>query len=220
MKRSILIQQIYPDTPGVKLLEMTRNHHEAYCKRHGLDYRCVIDNPSTIPPEAGSWGKIQLIKDALADGYDSVIWLDADTLIVDMDTPLTKGVVAGKIGVCWHRIPQGDHWNVGTIYLDNTEETRAFIDAWLASYPPEYDGWMEQGVFNKMAQKSKTVVTISDRWNATLAVSMVPDAVVLGFHGQGDTKYRADLMKRTMDKLFPNQKADAAQGEREVKDDG
>jgi hypothetical protein len=214
---TILIQQIYPDTPGVAMLELVKYHSEKYCQRHGYVYQCTVENPRPdFDPLQGSWGKIELIREALELGYKNVIWLDADTLITDFNTDLRDAIQPGKIGACWHRIPQLSHWNVGALYVSNTAETRAFIDEWLASYPPPADDWMEQGVFNRMAMKSKTVVTLSDKWNATLDVNMVPDAVVLGFHGQGDTEYRINIMKQTMDRLFPSEKAETPQGKREV----
>ena len=190
------------------MLEVTEERHRKYCKRHGIYYRPVIGNPlPEIPPEeVGNWARIKLIKDALDEGFDCVYWLDADTIIYDAEVDLSGAIEEGKIGACWHRIPQLNHWNIGALYIHNTEETRKFIADWLASYPPPNDGWFEQGVFNRLARKSKVVVTVSDKWNATLDVSMVPDAVVLGFHGQGDTEYRINEMKQTLTKL-PNVKA-------------
>ena len=217
MSDAILIQQIYPDTPGVAMLEMVKDHSQAYCDKHDIAYLNMALNP--IPnsdPLQGSWGKVELIKRALAEGYKYVIWLDADTLITDFDTDLRDAIQPGKIGACWHRIPQLNHWNVGALYVSNTPETRAFIDEWLASYPPPADGWMEQGVFNRLGMKSNVVVTLSDKWNATIDVNMVPDVVVLGFHGQGDTAYRINEMRQTLDRLFPAQKAEMPQGTREV----
>lgn len=213
---AILIQQIYPDTAGVEMLQLTEAHHAAYCKKWDIDYQCVYDNPlPESDPLKGSWGKIKLIKDALAEDYDYVFWLDADTLIVDMDTDLRDAVNFYKIGACWQRIPQLHHWNVGALYIFYCDETQEFIDAWLASYPGTPQ-WLEQGAFNELAMTNKTVATISDRWNATIDVSEVPDAVVLGFHGQGSTENRIELMRDTLNQLFPVQKADAAQGMSEV----
>lgn len=202
MNDALLIQQIYPDTPGVTMLELTRPHHGAYCEKWGFDYWCKFEN--NLPdsdPLRGSWAKVELMRQALRD-YQSVVWLDADTLIVDFETDLRDAIQLGKIGACWHRIPQLNHWNVGALYLDDAEEVREFVDHWLDLYPGINDGWMEQGVFNRMARESRTVVTLSDKWNATLDVSMVPDAVVLGFHGQGDTKYRTKIMQDTYERLF------------------
>lgn len=207
---NILIQHIHANTPGVGMLELTEPRHREYCQKHGIHYKPVIGNPiPEIPPEAGNWARIKLIKDALEEGFEQVYWLDADTMIYDLETPLSEAVQTGKIGVCWHRIPQLHHWNIGAMYLENCEEVKDFISNWLASYPPPNDGWLEQGVFNRMARQSKTVVTISDRWNATLDVSMVPDAVVLGFHGQGETEQRLDIMKQTLDRIANKESQDS-----------
>lgn len=203
MNDCILIQHIHADTPGVKMLELTRAHHAAYCERWNMDYRPIIGNPVPhIPPGAGNWAKIELIRQALDEGYQYVAWLDADALIIDFETDLREAMQPNRIGACWHRIPQLDHWNVGVLYIHNSTGTREFIYQWLTSYPPPPDGWMEQGVFNRMARESNIVTTISDRWNATIDVSMVPDAVVLGFHGQGNTEYRYKEMQETMEALF------------------
>lgn len=211
---NILIQHIYANTAGVPMLELTENRHREYCRTHGIHYKAVIGNPlPEIPLEAGNWARIKLIQDALTEGFAQVYWLDADTMIYDMQTPLSEAVSPGRIGVCWHRIPQLHHWNIGALYMDNTPNVRNFIGNWLDSYPPPSDGWLEQSVFNRMARTDKTIVTISDRWNATFDVSMVPDAVVLGFHGQGDTEHRIELMKKTLAKI---EGAEAAQAKREA----
>jgi len=220
MSDNVLIQQIYPGTPGVKLFDLTRKHHQAYCDRWDFDYQCVIDDPAPeLDNKFGNWAKVKLIRQAM-DKYELVVWLDADTLIKDTETWLGAACEYFKIGACWQRIPQfpQGHWNTGALYIHNCDATRKFFDDWLAAYPPPNDGWLEQGIFNRMGRAGDTVVTLSDRWNATLDVSMVPDAVVLGFHGQGNPQYRYNLMRDTMQRLFPDEwKASVtAQGEREV----
>ena len=203
MRDALLIQQIYPDTPGVEMLRLVEPHNANYCAMFNMDYWCKYEN-SIIgsDPLKGSWSKVELMRQGLTKGYNSVIWLDADTLICDLNTDLRDAVQYQKIGACWHRIPQLSHWNVGALYLDNCKEVRQFVDAWLAGYPGANDGWLEQGVFNRLGLQSKTVTTLSDKWNSTLDVNMVPDAVVLGFHGQGDTPYRIKIMQQTYERLF------------------
>lgn len=202
MNNAILIQQIYPDTEGVKLLELTKQRNRDYCIRWQMDFQCLASasSPQYADPTPGSWSKVELIKFALEKGYKYVIWLDADTLIKDLETDLRDACING-IGACWQRIPQLHHWNVGALYLTNTPQVKQLIDAWLAGYPGLNDGWNEQGVFNKLAMQSKTVQTISDRWNATLNHTMVPDAVVLGYHGYGTTQERYDAMLVTLKSL-------------------
>ncbi len=207
MNKSILIQQVYPGLGFEPMLRLTQAHHRAYCDLHGIVYQPVFDKVFEHDPLLGSFAKIELIQKTMNNGYNEIVWLDADTLIVDTSVNLCKGVPRFGIGACWHRIPQLNHWNVGALYIDACNATKEFVNEWRGVYPPPRDGWNEQGVFNRLALQSKTVVTLSDKWNATLDVSMVPDAVVLGFHGQGNAEYRYKLMKQTMDKLFPKVEA-------------
>jgi hypothetical protein len=200
MNNAILIQHAYKGE-FEPMLELTRARNEAYCQAHNFDYWCECYDDPRWPVEHGGWVKIDLIQKAMKAGYEYIVWLDADAMIADMETDLRDAIQPNRIGACWHRIPQLNHWNVGVLYLDNSPETRGFISDWLASYSEPKDGWKEQGVFNRMAMKSKTVVTLSDKWNATINVSMVPDAVVLGFHGAGNAQQRYGLMKQALAEL-------------------
>ena len=199
MNNAVLIQHAYV---GVfePLMELTKEHHATYCERHNFDYWYEIGEIER-PKEHGAWAKVKLILKALEKGYEFIVWLDADAMIYDADVDLREAIQADKIGVCWHRIPQLNHWNVGVMYLHNSVAVQNIIDNWWASYPAPADGWFEQGVFNRISISNKTVVTISDRWNATFDVNMVPDAVVLGFHGQRDAQYRLKLMQQALDKI-------------------
>lgn len=199
---AVLIQQIYPDTEGVKLMELNRERNTEYCRLHEMDYWHRVEN--SLPgsdPLKGSWAKIELMRQALEAGYEYVIWLDADTLIRNMKSDLREAELYNHIGACWHRIPQLHHWNVGALYLSNSERVRSFVWEWLSGYPGLNDGWLEQGVFNRLAMQSDIVQTISDKWNATINFTEVPDAVVLGYHGAGDTKARYELMKEVLAEL-------------------
>ena len=204
MNNAILIQQVYPMEEGsfLPMLELTRERNKAYCLRWQMDYQCLESASSAkyADPFKGAWSKVELIKFALEKGYQYIIWLDADAMIKDLDTDLRDGCING-IGACWQRIPQLHHWNVGVLYVANNPDVKDFIDTWLAGYPGIGDGWFEQGVFNTLAMKSNVVQTISDRWNATINYSMVPDAVVLGFHGDGDYKKRFEDMQHTLKQL-------------------
>lgn len=213
MNNAVLIQQAYPGKGFEPMIELTRERNAEYCKRFGFDYEVHIDavNPEW-QIEQGGWAKLLLIRDALQKGYKYVVWLDADAMIYDLNTDLRDGCPNG-IGTCYHRIPQLNHWNVGVMLMQNTSEVRDFIAEWINQFPGAKDGWFEQGVFNRLGMKSKVVHTLSDKWNATVNVSMVPDAVVLGFHGHGNAKQRFEAMKRISDK-----EAVKAQAKSEVHD--
>lgn len=199
MNNAILIQQVFPGMGYEEMIELTRARNEAYCQKYSMDYEVLIGVMSAKYADAdkGAWVKIELIHRALFKGYQYIIWLDADAMIKDLNTDLREGCSNG-IGACWMRIPQLNHWNVGVLYIQNSQAVKNFVAEWLVEYPGEKQ-WMEQGVFNKLGMKSKVVQTISDRWNATMNYSMVPDAVVLGFHGYGDAKQRTEAMKKILE---------------------
>src|SRR5512146_2409030 len=159
--------------------------HSLYCEKHAFDYWHKVQDSSRGPAERGGFGKLELIRDALDAGYQYVVWMDADAVIKDAKTDLRDAFVTDHIGVCYHRIPQLHHWNIGVAYYSNTGRVREFVRQWISEYPGNGDGWGEQGTFNRLAMKSDIVQTISDRWNATINYTEVPDAVVLGYHGFG-----------------------------------
>jgi hypothetical protein len=205
MNNAVLIQQIsltdlYPGS-YIPAIELTKERNEEYCKKFNFDYLLLMGEGDLKYADVtkGGWAKIELIQRAMEQGYEYIVWLDADALIKDMNTDLRLGCVEG-IGACWMRIPQLNHWNVGVLYVRNSVESKKFIDEWLATYPGAPQ-WMEQGEFNKMAMKSKVVQTISDRWNATINYSIVPDAVVLGYHGYGSAAQRTEAMRSTLESL-------------------
>jgi hypothetical protein len=217
MNNAVLIQQCWRgDVGGLgdyePLMELTNYRNQIYCQRWEFDY---VYHVGTVDPKyaevrKGGWVKIELILKAMAQGYEWIVWLDPDTLIRDTETNLRNGCPLG-IGATWMRIqqPEGrfDHWNVGALYIRNYPPTQKFMAEWLATYPGD-PRWMEQGEFNKLGMKSGVVQTISDRWNATMNYSMVPDAVVLGFHGNGNAATRLEMMTETLKHISPAQEAE------------
>lgn len=206
MNDAVLLQQCWVGNVGglgdyQPLLELTRERNEAYCKQHGFDYEALVGtiNPKYADVKKGGWVKIEMIQQAIEKGYKYIVWLDPDTLIKDLGEDLRNGCPEG-IGACWHRIPQLNHWNVGALYIKNVSGVKEFMNEWLESFPGQRQ-WMEQGEFNRLAMKSGLVKTISDRWNATLNYSMVPDAVVLGYHGNGTAEQRLEMMKGTLKRM-------------------
>jgi hypothetical protein len=204
VRDAVLIQHCWPPEVNAEYAEMLAlqvKRNREYCDIHAFDYQPVVGNVKDeyASPNTGEWPKVELIRRALAEGYRYVIFLDPDTLIRDMDADLRDGCPEG-LGACWHRIPQMNHWNTGALYMQKTPGVLDFVTDWLAMFPGER-AWMEQGEFNKLAMQSRVVQTISDRWNATMNYTMVPDAVVLGFHGNGNPKQRLEMMRATLPQI-------------------
>ena len=69
----------YAVGPHTELLEIAMPSFERFAERHGYDL--IVPDP--LPSErAPSWHKVPILLSAL-DEYDEVLWLDADTVVVD-----------------------------------------------------------------------------------------------------------------------------------------
>jgi hypothetical protein len=89
------------------------------------------------------------------------------------------------------------HLNVGVLYFKNADITRQFCADWLSRYPGDRR-WMEQGAFNDMvkeAEYKELVVTLPDKWNATIDVNMCPNPVIKGWHGIMPWARRTEMMR-------------------------
>ena len=65
-----------------ELLDITRASRKSYANRH--NYELIEETRVLAPSRPPSWGKISLLREvAASDNYDSIVWLDADAIIVD-----------------------------------------------------------------------------------------------------------------------------------------
>lgn len=198
MSKAILIQQVYTGSPYSELLAFQFGRNLNYCKAHDMDYSVNYGNiVEQWKLEYGGWAKTALIWGAL-NKYEHVIWLDVDTLIADLSADLRDGCPAFGIGMTLHN-PAHPVYNVGAMYVTNSEEVRAFIYEWMGWYPGPIGGWYEQAMINLLIQIPKfsnMVTPIDYKWNSTRAANIhVDNAVVEGFHGEGDYARRLQLMK-------------------------
>lgn len=71
----------------VKLVEKGEKGREMYCSRLGYDYR--TDKDVYDPKRPYAWSKVKLVLKCLSEmKYDYVVWIDADTHIIDFDKRL------------------------------------------------------------------------------------------------------------------------------------
>lgn len=202
MNDGLIIQHVSENSPHMNLLKVTASRNLEYCMKHKFDFEMIVKGE--IPTD-GHWDAVRLIRTAMELDYKYIVYLDADTVIADMKADLRDGCPEGKIGACRHVLDKArfgidlDHLNVGVLYVSNCEETRAFVDKWLAGYPGTHEPpWREQGVFNKI--NDGTVVQIDDKYNSTYPVNHVENPVVSGFHGRGSPKIQFDLMLAALGK--------------------
>jgi len=162
--------------------------------------------PGGVPENRSPhWDKISIILWAIDAGYDNVIWLDVDTLVVGTE-PLANAIVSGKIGMCrnnntgWYGIYDGWHYNSGAMYIGMTEASRPrmreFFRLVMALGPrkqPNGTLWQDQAAIltlSSMEEFSEVIACIDDKWNSNVLVNPVDDPIVRGWHGaQVDNAY-------------------------------
>jgi hypothetical protein len=188
MHGSVLIQQA--SGLHAPMLELVASRHAGYCVRHGITYWPVLG--AVQFSRTPHWNKIVLIRHALDMGFDTVAWLDADTLIVrdeeDFRTALHPD--DGPIAVARH--PGGgdarlhEHWNTGVMFLRNTPEVREFFRAvWELGPLGEKPTYEQARINDLLAQFPGLVQRLDDRWNSTERVNEAPEPVIKAWHGQG-----------------------------------
>jgi hypothetical protein len=211
MNDGIIIQQVYKNrdwlwnVPYGAALDLVYERHLKYSKKWNFDYLVARGEVKVEwKPNNGGWAKLELIRQALAKGYKYICWIDADAVIVDMNTDLRTGCPEG-LGMVMHTGPltPGPHLNVGIMLMQNTPRVRELFDEWVTRYPGTQEfPWHEQGEAHKLAHDPKwkgVIIQIDKKWNSCVAaLTHVDDAVIEGWHGMGDPTQRLEQMRRYM----------------------
>lgn len=103
--------------PCLPLLELAEPSHRAFAKKHGYTY-CKAP-PSEALARAGersvSWARIPIILELLM-AYDEVLWLDADTLVLnpadDISFPKSKFQALHTQEIAGWRVPNNGVWKL------------------------------------------------------------------------------------------------------------
>lgn len=171
------------------MLELSAGRHAAYCQKYGLTYWPVLGNVQFA--RTSHWNKIVLVRHALDLGFETVIWLDADTLIVRDDVDIRTALYGEKpLALALHPSPAPGgllaHWNSGVMVMRNTARTREFFDAVWAGGPLENHIWQEQArILDLLPSFPDLVQRLDDRWNSTVGLTEVPDPIIKAWHGSG-----------------------------------
>ena len=200
--KAIILQQLYnfPSNPYVDMLALAYPRHLRYANRWNFDYYVMHGNVvEEWDIKYGGWAKLRLILDALKAGYNYVVWLGIDTLIVDTETDLREAQKESRgIGLVEHPT-SGNVPNCDAMYITNSPEVIEFISAWIDWFPGPIKGWHEQAMLNLLTltpEGIRVLYPIHPKWNSTVKGGChVDNAVVEGFHGEGPAENRLRLMK-------------------------
>lgn len=180
------------------LLGATMEHHRAYCERHGFHYECRLEwQPAN---RAANWDKIALLRELMAKGYEYLVWLDADTVIVDFERDMRDALNPNNwLGMVRHGDP--GYFNNGAMYLRNVPHAEDFLSEVWHTWPV-YHLWEDnQAVIlaaARLPERWSGIETISNEWNCTPGASDHPNPVVLGWHGGGPPENRLANMLQAL----------------------
>ena len=199
-RNTLLVQCVQGEQES--LLELTRAYHGAYAKAHNMDYfyRFGAQQERRHP----YWDKIAILKEVLQQThYEYVVWLDADTLIVDPKQDLRKALPGDKwLGLVTHGNPP--YFNSGVLYLRNTVQCRAFFEAIWQTWPVD-NAWEDNAALIQVLEHAPDqwagVVTLDDAWNSTHKVNESPQPIVEGWHGYGTSAQRLSSMQAAMERI-------------------
>lgn len=178
-----------------KYVTLARSVHEDYAQRCGADYRYFggYYEPGIHP----AWNRVPLILDAFRDGYDKVLWLDADVLVVNLDanifaatddtTPLH--IPLSPSGMVWR-----GRWAVcdGVMVANRTPGAIAALDyVWgnrTSPLLPHHAPGMWEGnwLLDYIHEHPEVWAKMHQRWNWKIGnFEHVPEseALIRGYHG-------------------------------------
>ena len=130
-----------------------------------------------------------LLQRAFQMGFELVIWLDADTVIMEPAQDLRLALNGGApIAMVRHPLPwngQPWHYNSGVIFARRTADTMRFFQRVWDAGPIEHP-WQEQVRINEVARRQpRTVQELSPCWNCTPETNPCRKPNILGWHGAG-----------------------------------
>ena len=109
----------------VDQLGISFEHHAQFCEQHEIDYQVRIARWQH--KRKPNWNKVRWIIEAIeSNRYDTILWMDADTMIVrpfDLDGVLKKKSIVGMVR---HDRHEPKHWNSGLIFTRSTKRSLQF----------------------------------------------------------------------------------------------
>ena len=92
--------------PSAAHLEITRPRFEKYAQMHGYEFSDETNSILHKTVRPASWHKIPIVIDKFEQGYDTVVWLDADVFIRDFRWNIAYELAETSWhGLVLHQIP-------------------------------------------------------------------------------------------------------------------
>jgi hypothetical protein len=163
------------------LLAVARRTFAPYAHRHGYDLLLHTEIPNVGRP--APWAKIALLRDLLRH-YELLLWLDADTMVVDQSIDIASELEPAKfLYLVEHRYDRTQMPNSGVMLVRGGDEGEAFLEeVWAQTQFLTHKWWENAAICHvlgyeldpprpaRQTEFLKGTKFISPRWNS------IPDA--------------------------------------------
>lgn len=209
----------YQGDDFAELATLTLPRMKTFAARHG--HELIVHRPGGSS-FTDSWMKIPAIISALQGGFDFVLWLDIDALILRTDRDILEDAQPGAdLLVSWHGpetarldgAPFPPHYNAGVYLIRRSEWSLEFFTRLLAMRGRVTHPWREQAAlltmlgYNESLGNGPNVANEFDRahighldpiWNSIPGVAMAAEPVIHHFAGlTGKTRF--DLVRENVE---------------------
>lgn len=190
------------------IMSKTVNH---YAEKYGMDTALLkLDNRLAADrPEA--WDKVVLLKHLL-NFYETVIWLDADTLIINPDTDIRQEFNDScAMQLATHLYAPHFYPNTGVWVVHRNSRATELLEAVWAQADLMHDVWWEQAAFIRLlgyrdphdpnsysgpTTFSSMVSPLDLKWNTQLTLDPLPtNPSILHYAGFPSPEHRLRRMR-------------------------
>jgi hypothetical protein len=144
--------------------------HKKYAEKQGYKHQAVTRPFVSALGVECCWLKLTLMKTALLSGYETVIFLDADT-VVKANCPALSTIILDEKYIYMAK-GYSNRFNSGVLIAKNNERTIAWlsrvIDSRFCTVKKENDvGWGENGHVIELSKGISFIQELDQKWNNT-----------------------------------------------------
>jgi len=144
--------------------------HKKYAQKQGYSHQAVTRPYISALGVECCWLKLTLMRTALLSGYDTVIFLDADT-VVNADCPPLSSVLENKKHIYMAK-GYSKRFNSGVLIAKNNKHTISWIsrviDSRFRTVQKRNDvGWGENGHIIELSKGVTFIKELDQKWNNT-----------------------------------------------------
>lgn len=175
----ILVLQTCDGSVYAPLLDYSQPKHEAYCRKHGYEYMRWdgIKKGQENYPGFAVFNKIYLLKEILKTGaYDWVVYLDAATIILDLERPVEDFLHLNKVMIGCSEDKNTCDISF-SLYNMNHPKLSILLDDWQQSFEtnlgkdktnqfkngwPNFKSYNDQLLLNEILKKKQSYAFLYD----------------------------------------------------------